>query len=212
MKKSLILLTLLLVTLSGFSQPRKYGKAMEKALDNLAVASSPEELISSAAFFGDIAEKYPELWLPAYYEAYCLISASFNTGEYLSKMECLDDAMKIVDRVRIIEPDESEVEALDAFHALGMMAADPQSNGPIYLEDFTTCIGKAKKLNPENPRPYYIDGLLKANLPDYMGGGAFAAKKEHEIAAQKYREFDNDDPFWPDWGESLNQAQLDTIQ
>ncbi|MGW8315864.1 MAG: hypothetical protein ACWGNV_09715, partial [Bacteroidales bacterium] len=141
-----------------------------------------------------------------------LISASFNNMEYIAKMDDLNQAKEAVDRVKKLMPEESEIEALDAYHALGMMAADPQSNGPLYLEDFTSCIGKAKQLNPDNPRPYYMDGLLKANLPDYMGGGPLAARQEHETAAQKFREFQNDDPFWPTWGEAQNQEQLESVQ
>lgn len=212
MKKSIFLLTLMLVTLSGFSQPRKYKKSMEKAMASLTEASSPEKLLACAASFGEIAANYPDMWFPPYYEAYCLISASFNSGEYMAKMDNLNRAKVVLDKVKRLKADESEIEALDAYHALGMMAADPQSNGPIYLEDFTICIGKAKQMNPDNPRPYYMDGLLKANLPDYMGGGPLAAKQEHETAAQKYRDFQNDDPFWPRWGEAQNQEQLDSVQ
>ena len=177
MKKSMILLTLMLVTLSGFSQPRKYKKAMENAVESLGEASSPEKLSQCAVSFGDIAANYPDLWMPSYYEAYCLISASFTSGAYDAKMDYLNRAQTSLDKAKALKADESEIEALDAYHALGMMAADPQANGPIYLEDFSLCIGKAKKLNPDNPRPYYMDGLLKANLPEYMGGGPLAARQ-----------------------------------
>jgi hypothetical protein len=212
MKKTLILFTLLLFTLSGFSQPRKYKKSMEKALASLNEASTPEALAACAASFEEIASLYPDDWMPSYYAAYCLVSASFNTGEYTVKTDYLNQAGTDLDRIRSLMPEESEVEALKAYHALGMMAADPQSNGPIYLEDFNICIGKAKKLNPDNPRPYYMDGLLKANLPEYMGGGPEAAKLEHRVAAQKYAEFRNDDPCWPRWGEALNQEALEGLQ
>ncbi|MGW8315863.1 MAG: hypothetical protein ACWGNV_09710, partial [Bacteroidales bacterium] len=66
MKNSLILLTLLLVTLSGFSQPKKYKKDMEKALASLNEASTPDALGNCATSFGEIAAKYPEQWLPSY--------------------------------------------------------------------------------------------------------------------------------------------------
>ncbi len=212
MKKSMILLSLLLVTLTGFSQPRKYNKSMEKALASLNEASTPEALAASATSFEEIASLYPDMWMPPYYAAYCLISASFQTAEYSSKMEFLNQAKKDLESAKSLKPEESETEALDAYHALGMMAADPQSNGPIYLEDFNICIGKAKQLNPDNPRPYYMDGLLKANLPDYMGGGPVAARQEHQTAAKKYAEFRNDDPCWPRWGESQNQDALEGLQ
>lgn len=212
MKKTVFVLTLMLVTLSGFSQPRKYRNSMGKAMESLAEASSPEDFSVCAASFDEIAASYPDMWLPSYYAAYCLVTASFNVQDYATKMDFLSQAKAKVDQAKKLKPDESETEAMDAFHALGMMAADPDSNGPLYLQDFTYSIEKAKTLNPDNPRPYYMDGLLKANLPDFMGGGALEARQLHQIAAQKFEEFQGEDPYWPSWGAAQNQELLDSLQ
>lgn len=212
MKKTIFVLSIMLITLPGFSQPRKYKKSMEKAIESITEASSPEDFSACAASFGEIASTYPELWLPSYYSAYCLISASFDAGDYTTRIEALNQAKVHVEQAKKLKPDESETEALDAFHALGMMAADPDSNGPLYLQDFTFCIEKAKELNPDNPRPYYMDGLLKSNLPEFMGGGVHEARQLHQIAAKKFEEFQNDDPFWPSWGAAQNHEVLHNLQ
>ncbi len=212
MKKTLSSLILLAVALSGFSQPRKYRKSMEKAFASVEQAVTPGDFTACATSFGEIAEGYPELWMPPYYAAYCLVTSTFESSDYTSKTEALKQAGIYVQQVKKLNPEESETEALRAYHALGMMAADPESNGPLYLEEFTYSIERAKKLNPENPRPYYMDGLLKANLPEFMGGGTAVAKLEHQTAAQKFEAFQNDDPFWPRWGASQNQQQLNGLQ
>jgi hypothetical protein len=212
MKKSLTLVTILLCSLTMTAQPRKYTKSMGKALEMIQEASGPEGYLACAAAFDEISTAYEEMWMPPYYTAYCLIIASFNEVDYSLKDTYLNRAGLAMEKALSLEPEESEVQALSAFHALGLMASDPESNGPLYLEDFNYAIARAKTLNPDNPRPYYMDGLLKANLPEFMGGGAAAAKSTHQLAAEKFKNFQSEDPLWPSWGEALNQEQLDNMQ
>lgn len=216
MKKTITIMTILLVSVSVsvsvFAQPRKYKKSMGKAMVMLQGTSGAEGFLTCAAAFDEIASGYEDMWMPPYYSAYCRIMASFDEGEYDLKDEYLTSAGLSLEKALAIAPEESEVQALSAFHALGLMAADPESNGPLYLEDFNYSIQRAKTLNPDNPRPYYMDGLLKANLPEFMGGGPAAAKPVHQLAAEKFKNFQSEDPLWPNWGEELNQEQLNNMQ
>lgn len=205
-------MTILLVSISVLAQPQKYTKSMGKALEMLQKASGVEGFLECAATFDEIAANYGELWMPPYYAAYCRIIASFDENNYGLKDEYLTRAGLSLEKALELAPEESEVQALSAFHALGLMAADPESNGPMYLEDFNSAIQRAKSLNPDNPRPYYMDGLLKANLPEFMGGGTAAAKPIHMLAAEKFKKFESEDPLWPSWGEALNQEQLYNMQ
>jgi hypothetical protein len=211
MKKTMILVVALLVSIPSFTQPRKYKKSMEKAMEMFDQVSSPEDFMACAETFEGISAQYGEMWLPPYYGAFCLTLASLETGEYSVKEESLKRADKSIEKMLELNPDESEVQALIAFHMLALMAMAPETNGPMYLEDFTYTIQKAKELNPDNPRPYYMDGLLKANLPEFMGGGVAEAKALHQTAAEKYKSYENDEPYWPSWGEDLNQEQLDSL-
>ena len=212
MKKTMTIMTILLVSISVLAQPRKYTKSMGKALEMLQESSGVEGYLECAATFDEIASSYGEEWMPPYYAAYCRIIASFDENEYGLKDEYLARAGLSLEKALQIAPEESEVQALSAFHALGMMAADPEANGPMYLEDFNGAIQRAKSLNPENPRPYYMEGLLRANLPEFMGGGTAAARPLHVLAAEKFAKFNPEDPLWPNWGEAVNQEQLDNMQ
>jgi hypothetical protein len=211
MKKSVIFLAVLLITLPLIAQPRKYRKSMENALALMDNATSPAQHLECAAQFESVAESYETMWMPPYYSALSLIIASFEENEYGRKMEYLDQANGRLERARQLNSQESEIEALAAFYALAMMAADPESNGPMYLEDFNIYLNKAKALNPENPRPYYMDALLKENLPEFMGGGPDQAKSLYLTADEKFKSFQNNDPFWPHWGETLNREQMDRL-
>ena len=87
MKKTLSSLILLAVALSGFSQPRKYRKSMEKAIATVEQAVTPGDFTACATSFGEIAEGYPELWMPPYYAAYCLVTSTFESSDSTSKTE-----------------------------------------------------------------------------------------------------------------------------
>jgi hypothetical protein len=52
---------------------------------------------------------------------------------------------------------------------------------------------------------------MTSNLPEFIGGGPAAAKPIYLEAAEKFLTFQNEDPFWPVWGEDLNQAELDRL-
>ena len=53
--------------------------------------------------------------------------------------------------------------------------------------------------------------VITANLPEFLGGGPKAAKPIFLKAQEKFEAFHNDDPFWPIWGEDLNQDEMDRL-
>jgi hypothetical protein len=212
MNKAIILLLAVLVSLPAFTQPRKYKKSMGRAIEMLNESSTPDAYMASAETFEGIAAQYGEFWIPSYYAAYSLTIGTFQNGELVMKEANLKRAKESLDKASALQPDESEIQTLSALYLLAMMSLDPEINGPMYYENFNFTLQKAKDLNPENPRPYYMDGLLKGNMPDFMGGGPAAARPLHQMAADKFRSFQNDDPFWPSWGEDLNQEQLDALE
>jgi len=60
-------------------------------------------------------------------------------------------------------------------------------------------IAKAKKLDPENPRVYMIDGTGKLYTPKMFGGGIDKAIKLFEKAAELFKK-EEDRGIYPDWG------------
>lgn len=202
----------MLVSVASFSQGRKYKKSMEKAITELSEATSVDGYLATAESFDKIASKYDDQWLPFYYVAHTLTIASLEEPDGPTSDTYLDRAKAAIGKARELKPDESEIEVLSAFHILGMMAVDAESRGPMYFEDFNYTLQKAKELNPENPRCYYLEGLLTANMPDFMGGGPAAAKPIYLKALEKFETFKNEDPLWPSWGKALVQQELDNLE
>ncbi len=68
-------------------------------------------------------------------------------------------------------------------------------------------IEKAKKLDPENPRVYLIDGIGTLYRPKMFGGGADNAIPLFEKAAELFLQ-EEDRGIYPDWGKDEVYVQL----
>jgi len=86
------------------------------------------------------------------------------------------------------------------------------NRGMIYIEKCFQSLETAKSQNPENPRTYYLMGIMKLNLPPSMGGGPETAKALFIEAEQKFNDFKQEGPFMPVWGKEANRIELDKLQ
>ena len=211
MKKTLFLALLALLTLPAMSQGKKYQKAMSSAIEELHQAEDVAGEKELLAGFEEIAEKYPDQWLPSYHASRILVTSSFEEQDADKSDALLVHANELLNRCMKLMPDESEVYALESLYYIGMMSVDPMTRGQLYYEDVLAGIQKAIALNPENPRAYFLDGMMTSNLPEFIGGGPEAAKLIFVEASEKFNAFQNENPFWPVWGEDLNQAELDRL-
>lgn len=206
-----MLFGLILLVLPAMSQPRKYKKAMESALETMNAAPDPASQLELAATFEGIAEAYPDQWLPIYYAGRILIVNSLVESDTDKKDAMLDRAKESLDRALEIAPGESEVRVLESLYYVGLIAVDAESRGPVYYQDALMAIDQSKSLNPENPRAWYMDAMMTLNMPEFMGGGPDAARPVFQQALEKFKAFETDDPFWPGWGEDLVQTELDRL-
>ena len=212
MKKALFLLSLILLTIPAMTQGRKYKKTMLSAIEKMNAASDPASEFELAASFEEIAVKYPDQWLPAYHASRIVVISCFDESDADKSDALLERAKKSLNKAMELAPEESEVHALDAVYYIGMMSVDPMTRGQLYYQDVLDAIEKSKSLNPENPRAIYIDGMMTLNMPEFMGGGPEPAKPIFLEAAEKFKTYQNEDPFWPTWGEDLVQAELERMK
>ena len=212
MKKALFLVSLVLLSLPVLSQGRKYNKSMQSAIEKMNEASDPASEQETVASFEEIALNYPDQWLPSYHASRILVTSSFEEADGSKSDALLDRAKLSLDKLMIMAPDESEVQVLEALYYIGLMSVDPSTRGQLYYEDVVTALQKSLSLNPENPRAYFLDGMMTSNMPEFMGGGPEAAKPIFLEAAEKFKIYQNEDPFWPTWGEDLNQNELNRLK
>lgn len=209
--KTLTLLVLAIWSINLSGQDNPYESTMLSSIESLDKAAGKEEYLQCVSQFERVANAEKTLWLPYYYGAYSLIILSFEETDGAEKDLVLDRAQEMLDRALELEPDESELHALQAFLYPSRILVDPMNRGMVYFELMFSELEQAKTLNPKNPRPWFLEGVSKLNLPPAMGGGPEVAKPILEEADAKFKAFTNDDPLWPDWGEDSNRAELDKL-
>jgi tetratricopeptide (TPR) repeat protein len=211
MKTIILTLSIVSLGLASAAQQSQYQSAMHGILESLDLAGTQDDYTQCANRFERIAAAEKTLWLPYYYASYSLIVMSFEEELGDRKDLILDRAQELLDKAMELEPEESELYVLQAFLYPSRILVDPMNRGIQYMELIYASLEKAKALNPDNPRIYFLEGVNKANLPPAMGGGAEAARPILETAVAKFESFDPDDPLWPDWGAEAAKTELDKL-
>ena len=148
MKKTLFLVSLILLSLPVLSQGRKYNKSMKSAIEKMNEAPDPVSEQETVPSFEEIALNYPDQWLPSYHASRILVTSSFEESDYSKSDALLDRAKLSLDKVMKMAPDESEVQVLEALYYIGLMSVDPQVRGQLYYEDVVAAVQKSISLNP----------------------------------------------------------------
>lgn len=195
----------------GQSQENQYQQAMQNALKNLNQSAMADEFISAANSFERISQTEPGEWLPLYYAAYAYIVTSFEIGDVNQKEKYLNKAQQFLDKAFEFAPEESELFALQAFLYPGKIMVDPMSRGPEYMGKIYQALDDATRLNPDNPRPYFLRAITTLNMPAEFGGGPAIAKPIFETAKEKFEIFQPSTPLSPNWGKEINEAELSKL-
>lgn len=206
--KTLFTLLFSVVLLSVSGQESRYEQAMLQALEKMNNAGDKSAFIEAANTFERISQTEKNEWLPLYHAAFCYVSIGHLEQDVSKKDPWFDKAQQFLDRAFEIAPQESELFVLQAFIYPGRMVVDPMGRGVEFMGKMNAALDKAIKLNPENPRSYYLKAITLVNMPEAFGGGPAVAKPIFETAKQKFDQFKPKSPIWPDWGKEMNEAEL----
>lgn len=201
------IITVLLVAIASAAFSSKYEEAMKANIEKMNQASSSVELQNLATQFERIGNAEPDKWLPNYYAAYCYVfSTVFDNMENDNKQVQLDKAQELIDKLLKKYDNESEIYALQAF--LYQLRITDMMSGAKYSPKASEAIAKAEKLNPANPRVYYLRGSNTFHSPAFIGGGPENAKPDLEKAAALFESQKPTDPLMPTWGAYHNNQLL----
>ena len=212
--KQVIFLAAILLNLATFAQSEKYLKAMEAnvaALDSTRSADAFQDLANS---FERIAEAEKTQWLPYYYAALSTVNAGyFLTGGQMGGMAdkldpIADKASQLLSKAESISANNSEIFIVKKMIATLRLMADPMSRYMQYGPQAAQALETAKKLNPENPRVYYLEAQDKYFTPEQFGGIKTEAVKLFEMALQKFESFKPESSIHPAWGRRATQHFL----
>ena len=211
MKKTIFLLTAILVAIFSFAQmPEKFVKAMESKIALLDSADTVEELTDLANAFERIAEAEKNQWLPYYYAAFCNASAGTLVGASGDMMAAkadktdpyADKADAQIKKAEALAKGNSEIFIVKKMIATLRMLGDPMNRYMTYGPEAQTMLEEAKKLNSNNPRVYLLEGQDKFYTPEQFGGSKEEAKILFEKAQTLYGTFKPETNIHPNWGKN----------
>jgi tetratricopeptide (TPR) repeat protein len=206
--------------LAVFAQSEKYKAAMKEKITVLDTSRDVSTLKDMSAAFERIGDAEKTQWLPYYYAALSVINAGNfiyvsnpSNVEELQKIDPLAErAEQLLDKADAINQNNSEIYAAKKMAATLRMMVDPMSRYMQYGAKAQQALETAKKLNPENPRLYLLEGEDKFYTPEQYGGSKTEAKKLFEEALKKYDSFKPASDIDPNWGRNTVEYFLSQLK
>ena len=201
MKKIILSIVVLLVSLVSMAQKPEYYKAMGETLGQFATCKSVDDFQALGNKFEMIANVEKGEWLPLYYHAQCYILMSFMEPTDAAKKDSyLDVAEKSVTKIIEMAPGEAEVFALQAFYLTGRLVVNPMERGQEYSGLTAQANAKALSIDPANPRAKMMKLQMDMGSAPYMGldPKSFCPQAKELLAS--WDNFKPKSSLYPNWG------------
>lgn len=179
-------------------------ESLNKAFLQMDSVKSLSDMMSVSAQFDMIASKWENEWSSNYYAAYAKVIASFIVQDNKKKDLFLDEADKYLEKIKPLDSQNEETYVLAALITSARIAVDGQNRGMQYSGILNQYMEKAEKINPDNPRIYYLKGSALFYQPEMYGGGKTIAKPYFEKAKELFAKETKTSILKPHWGEKQN--------
>lgn len=213
MKKMWFAIAVLGLSLTAAAQSEKFTGAMQKNLAQFDSAKTVEDFNRVANTFERIGDAEKSQWLPYYYAGLSL-SMSGWMNEVGDKDAHAARILVFCDKAEAVaasDADRAEIMVLRNMAATQQMMVDPATRWATYGQSAGQAIEKGMKLDPSNPRLYYLRGMSVFNTPVQFGGGKDKAKPVLEKAVELFKQ-ENPRPLYPHWGKAQAEQQLAQCQ
>lgn len=200
MKKIILSIAVVLVSLFSMAQKPEYFQAMGETLGQFATVKSVADMQELGNKFEMIANVEKAEWLPLYYHAHCYILMSFMEQDAAKKDSYLDVAEKSVNKLIEMAPSEAEVFVLQSFLYTGRLVVNPMERGQQYSGLSGQAIGKALAIDPTNPRAKMLKIQMDMGSAQFFGTDP---KSFCPLAKELLANWDNfkpKSPLHPNWG------------
>lgn len=205
--KTILMFTILMTAFSAKVFSANYEETMKVNIQKLNTEFTISGLTNLANQFERIANAETGKWHPGYYAAYCYVWATaVSEIPAEDKHKLLDLAQVQMDVLQKSFKKESEIFALQAF--LYQMRITDMSKGFKYSSLASEALDEAEKINPNNPRIYYLRGNNTFHTPKAFGGGKEKAKPMFEKAAALFESQKPTNAIEPAWGSEHNKQML----
>jgi hypothetical protein len=205
---TLFLFSAMLILPSMNVNAATFEESMGSSLQKFAMAASADELFEVADQFERIGNAEIGQWLPFYYASLSCVNVVMRSSdiEKNTKGKAMERAQTLLDKSMRINPDESEIFALQAL-IYQLSISNPMDGATLSMKA-ASALEKAEKLNAQNPRVHYLKGTNAFHTPKAFGGGAENAKPMFEKAKILFDSQQNLHSILPNWGKEHNKYML----
>jgi len=207
--KKLILLIAAGAFLYVNSHAQDFKQTLQKTFTAFDTTKDATQRVEYSNKLGLISKKWGDEWASHYYNAFSKTVLSYNESDEAKRDAYLDEAEKERDEaVTLLKKENDETYVLAAMIANARMAVKPMARWQKYGKLFEDNLSKAKEINPDNPRIYYLQGTSKRFTPKAFGGGKKAALPYFEKAEALFAKESSDDIMKISWGKRINSEFL----
>jgi hypothetical protein len=207
--KPILFTFLLLAAYGSQAQSDRYMEAMKKNLALFGTAKTTADFQALANTFERIGDAEKTQWLPYYYAGLSLSTAGWSDPN-LDKDANSARINALCDKAEAIGKN-AEIYALRNMSATQQMMVDPQTRWQTYGQQASAFLQSGLKLDPDNPRLYYLKGESVMNTPEAFGGGKAKAKPIFEKAVELFKK-EQPKPMYPHWGRERAEEELAKCQ
>ncbi|RYE25037.1 MAG: hypothetical protein EOP51_05440 [Sphingobacteriales bacterium] len=191
------------------AQSADYKEPLQKTFLAFDTTMDMAKKVEQSNKLNMIAKKWNDQWAPHYYNAYSKAQLSYMEKDENKRDAYVDEAEKeLGETVSLLGKDNDETYVLAAMVANARLAVKPQARWQKYGKIYDENLEKAKAINADNPRIYYLRGTNKFFTPKMFGGGKKAAQPFFEKAQGLFAKEQGGDINKPYWGKGANEYFL----
>lgn len=209
MKKSMITITVVLMSLVVMAGTKSFNSSMNDNLQTLRANNKDVNYVDLGDQFAIIADNNSNRFEPLYYSAYSYIISSWQIVDPTSKAEILSKANEKIEKAMEISSNNDELLVLKAFYYQAMIMTNPQKYGQPYSMKANELLHKAQNINESNPRAQFLLAQNTYYTPAEYGGGSEKALPLFTKAAVFFKAQDTSNNLSPIWGEQTNKQMVE---
>lgn len=196
------MITLICLLSSSLFAQSMYEKGMGEAMALWQSGQTQQ----AAAKFERIAQVEKENWIPAYYQAMVLTTASFREKDKEIQMKYIETASTILNDGK--QDDNAEWLVLKAMNETASMLTDPMAKGKELSPVIIGLYKKALVIAPNNPRATLGLAEFQFNAKKYFNQDTSKECEEARKALSLLGEEKQSVPFAPSWGKDRAEKLL----
>ncbi len=202
MKKVILSAILFLFAISLQAGNKNYQKKMTELLTKMETCQTAEDFQEMANKFEIVAKAEKKKWLPAYYQARCLVTITFvNRGATVAEKDgLLDAAETVINEILKKHSKEAEVHVLNAYYLSARLSVDPRTRGQQYSMLSQQAVGKALSIDPTHPRARYMKLANDIGMARFFRGDTKKFCGQAQSLLDSWDDFKPKSKIHPNWG------------